>query len=329
MSETQGQHVNEGQADGGGNEVLVHPLAALRADLAEFGEVESNDLDERSFYERYLPFAISVGIHVGLVVGAIFAVWTTIVVVTDHETIVPNIELGQRPGAPLKQSKAKSIESQALTSKRTIAEVDSVQSTLSPQPMIDMPLVGMAGGMSKMNPFAADVSGGAEFKASFFGSAGNARTIVFVVDASGSLIDTLPFVLRELQKSIRKLSDRQNFTVIFFQGSRAFEVPPRGLKQGTATLKQEVIEWIDPEAHHVEPGEQTNPLKALGMALGYKPDLVFLLSDNITGQGRYEVDQKHLISEIERTNHRGTRINTIQFLYQDTLESEGRPGRCG
>ncbi|QDU32895.1 hypothetical protein KS4_09340 [Poriferisphaera corsica] len=329
MSETQRQDVADGQGAGGGvggEQEPVHPLAALRADLAEFGTIEWQKKDERTLLERYMPFILSMGIHVGLVVGAIFAVWTTIVVVADHETVVPNIELGQRPGAPLKQSKAKSVESQSLTSKRTITEVETSQSTLSPQPITNLPLVGMAGGMSKMNPFAADVGGGAEFRASFFGSAGNARTVVFVVDASGSLIDTLPTVLRELQKSIRKLSDRQNFTVIFFQGKRAFEVPPRGLKQGTAALKQQVIEWIDPAAHQVEPGEQTNPLRALGMALGYKPDLVFLLSDNITGQGVYEVDQKRLINEIARSNHRGTRINTIQFLYADPLEGEGRPG---
>ncbi|QQE10926.1 VWA domain-containing protein [Planctomycetota bacterium] len=325
MSETEQQQ----PANAGGQKASapVHPLAALRADLAEFGTITLSHMGKKkSVSERYMPFLISLAIHIGLVISAIFAVWTTIVVVSDQQTVVPEIQLGETPGKPLKKSRDLKLEAQSLTSKRTITEIEVAQSTLSPQPITDMPMIGVSGGMSKVNPFAADLAGGSEFRTSFFGSSGNARTIVFVVDASGSLIDTLPIVLRELQKSIRKLSDRQNFTVVFFQGTNAFEVPPRGLKQGTAKHKQAVIEWIDPDAHNVVPGQQTNPLRAINIALKYNPDLVFLLSDNITGQGQFEVNQKQLIREIVRANHAGTKINTIQFLYPDPLETEIRPG---
>ena len=46
-----------------------------------------------------------------------------------------------------------------------------------------------------------------------------ARRVVFVVDASGSLIDTLAFVIRDLKRAVGSLNERQMFTVIFFQGS--------------------------------------------------------------------------------------------------------------
>ena len=65
------------------------------------------------------------------------------------------------------------------------------------------------------------------------------RRQVYLVDASGSLIDTLPFVLRELQQSISKLSDQQKFTVIFFQGKDVgLKVPPS--RRATADVKQSV-----------------------------------------------------------------------------------------
>ncbi len=105
--------------------------------------------------------------------------------------------------------------------------------------------------------------GGGGFRATFGGTGGNARKLVYLVDASGSLIDTLPFVIRELQRSIGQLSDKQAFTVIFFQGDDAIEVPPFGLKRATADAKQAVIQWVDPKAGNITPMNQSNPVKAI------------------------------------------------------------------
>src|SRR5438046_2605605 len=70
----------------------------------------------------------------------------------------------------------------------------------------------------------------------------------------------------------------------------------------------------------------SQPFEALKRALSYKPDLLFILSDNITGQGKYEVDQKRLLAEIQAANRGGTKINTIQFLYPDRLSANGMKG---
>ena len=55
----------------------------------------------------------------------------------------------------------------------------------------------------------------------------------------------------------------------------------------------------------------------------YKPQLIFLLSDNITGQGQYELNQQRLLDEIKGANTSNTKINTIQFLYPDPLARIG------
>ncbi|MEO7198072.1 MAG: alkyl sulfatase C-terminal domain-containing protein, partial [Solirubrobacterales bacterium] len=47
----------------------------------------------------------------------------------------------------------------------------------------------------------------------------------------------------------------------------------------------------DSSTGNIIPGGGTNPVKALQMALQTKPQLLFILSDNITGAGRFEVDR--------------------------------------
>jgi len=69
------------------------------------------------------------------------------------------------------------------------------------------------------------------------------------------------------------------------------------------------------------PRGQTNPLKAIRLILKYKPQVLFILSDNITGKGKYELDQEALLAEIARANGSGTRISTIQYIYSDPLDA--------
>jgi len=66
-------------------------------------------------------------------------------------------------------------------------------------------------------------------------------------------------------------------------------------------------------------------------ALRYRPQLMYLLSDNITGGGtgatQYEIEQQRLLDEVQRANTGNTKINTIQFLYEDPLSKV--PGKKG
>jgi len=58
------------------------------------------------------------------------------------------------------------------------------------------------------------------------------------------------------------------------------------------------------------------------LAMRYQPELVFLLSDNVTGRGRYEVDRDSLLDVFERLNrHQRTTVNTIQFIHPDPLNT--------
>ena len=117
----------------------------------------------------------------------------------------------------------------------------------------------------------------------------------------------------------------QELPTLDFGLGEVIEIPPLGIdtKRATAAIKQQVMEWLADDQYNVTPKGTTNPVKALRRAFQYQPQLVFLLSDAITGQGQYEIDQRLLLDEIEQPNRSGTKINTIQFIQEDPLVKAG------
>lgn len=275
-----------------------------------------------------LPWGISFLFHAGLVLLAVFALWSTVAQDAEEEVIVPLVRLSATPGAPLQVRTEQRVRQQTSSSRRVIqpTQTASQQNTLNTRVNTETALIGVAGMSGKSSPFGTTISSGAEFKTTFIGSGGNARKIAFLIDASGSLIDTLPFVITELKKTINQLSEKQQFTVIFFQGDQVIEVPPPGFKDATGEAKQKVVDWIDLSNHNITPRGSSNPVPALERAMRYKPQLIFLLSDNITGRDQYAVDQRRLLAAIEKANTAGTKINTLQFLYPDPLAKIGLKG---
>jgi len=150
------------------------------------------------------------------------------------------------------------------------------------------------------------------------------KKIIYIIDASGSLIDTLPYALGELQRVVNHLRPEQQFTVFFFQDGQVLEVVPTGWKPATDKNKAQAIAWCDPRAGHVAPQGLTSPLPAIKAALRMNPEVLYVLSDNITGRGRYELAQKQLLAEIDKANQTvHARIHTIQYLYPDPLAAVG------
>jgi hypothetical protein len=276
---------------------------------------------------RLLPWTVSFVLHAVMVMLALFAVWS-VIQQEQQQVIIPTARLSATPGAPLQIKQTPRLKADPVA-RRTVSPLrKQTPVQMLTQPISDATLVGVMGSSGNANPFEATVAGGGELRAQFLGSGGNARRIVFIIDASGSLIDTFPFVVRELKRSISQLSARQHFTIIFFQGDDVIEVPPIGIdaKRASSTIKQQTIDWLAKENYHVTPQGTSNPVRALRRAFQYRPQLIFLLSDNITGQGQYEIDQRQLLEEIDRVNKSGTKINTLQFIYEDPLVKAGLRG---
>ena len=292
----------------------------LAAPMEEEDDVRS---EVAAVMSELLPWGISVLLHVALVLLAIFIVWSVQTVMEEEDVIIPSVTLSDTPGAPLTMQQTQKIQSQASSQQRTITKTET--QTVSPvetKQTTDIQLIGAAGGpSSKSSPFSGLGNANGPFSASLYGSGGNAKRIAYVVDASGSLIDTLPFVIEELKESIRKLSDQQSFTVIFFSDGKVIQPPRTGLLEANKDVRDQVQAWLDSGA--VTAQGTTAPLEAVKKALSYRPQLVFLLSDNITGRQKYELERETLIAELMQANTGGAKINTIQFIYPDPLEKAG------
>lgn len=269
-------------------------------------------------------WTISAVLHALLALLALVLVWSVVVERPDQREIIPIAFLSPDPGAPLTTPTQKPLERPRSMQR----QLDPPQRQLErevPRTPGQRKLLASRPTLSTLSMLSRSTSS-SPLTATFYGTGGNARRIAYIVDASGSLIDTLDFVLQELRRSISQLSDQQEFTVLFFQNNQILEAPPAGWKRANAQHKRRVFDWISPEAGHIRAMGGTSPVPAIQQALRYRPELVFLLSDNITGRGRYEVNQQKLLDQVAQLNQGRTKFNTIQFVYPDPLAQRGMRG---
>ncbi len=307
--------------------------AILNQQAGDFAPTSSCDKPAPpSCPNRVGPWLLSILLHVVLIAVALLWVWRD-KPQTQRQPVIPTATLSAMAGGP-----AIAPDHQLANTIPTVDLDALMQPSFDPLPGLDtsnnmdtasllLPITQpqpdsqaasqTAPSPSRTNPFAGLMPHALEPVAAFFGVAGNAQNVVYVVDASGSLIDTLPYVLAELSRSIRRLAEQQRFTVLFFQGNDLLEIPPTGLRQATAVNQQRAVQWIDPAGGHLFAKGRSNPLPALRKALGYEPDIVFLLTDNLAAQQTGVQDDQTLLNQIAQANTAKAAIHTIQFLYQD------------
>ncbi len=159
-------------------------------------------------------------------------------------------------------------------------------------------------------------------------STGAARSIVYVVDASGATLTSFTYIRERLLQSIDRLSPTQRFQVIAFRklGDSTFISPSldttkNTLPRATRHNKQAVADWI---AQMPAQG-RSNPVDGLEAALKLKPDMILLISRGIERteapwagglkQVRQQLDQLNPLDPISGT--RPVVIKTIQLLDED------------
>jgi hypothetical protein len=134
---------------------------------------------------------------------------------------------------------------------------------------------------------------------------GGAERIVYVVDKSGSMTDSIAIVKRELKRSLRELPRGRAFHIIFYSSGPPLEMSARRLVDATDRNVGMAEEFID----KVVAGGQTDPSEALERAFAARPDLIYLLTD-----GEFD---REIVGLVERLSaSRRVRVDTIAFLYR-------------
>jgi hypothetical protein len=296
------------------------PIAALADQVeAALARIGSETETERAV-KRIIPWIASVGLHGGMVVLGFLLTWTVVLFRDEAPPPVIVADFEDVRYAPVSRLKRDSLE----TLQEPVVDPSPIEPVeLQPLDFELDPIDLLAAGAdrSPVTRFAPEANRDA---ASFIGlSTSNTRRIVYVIDASGSMIRSFPVVVAELARSLDALTARQSFSVVFFQRNDALVVPPGDkLLDGTQAEKARVLDWIKA---NVIPSGRSNPLQALERALKLEPDVIFLLSENITGSGEFEIDQVDLLSMLDELNprdandRRRTAIHCVQFLDPDPL----------
>ena len=141
----------------------------------------------------------------------------------------------------------------------------------------ELSIVGVGtGGGADLSRFG--ISAGEHVAPQFFGlgkSAKAAERVVYVVDRSGSMLDTFIHVREELKRSIGTLKRGQKFHVIFFNAGPPVENPPKKLVNAIIAQKRAFFDFLDT----IFPKGSTRPEQAMHKALQLKPNLIYFLTD--------------------------------------------------
>ncbi|MCC6681689.1 MAG: FHA domain-containing protein [Phycisphaeraceae bacterium] len=143
--------------------------------------------------------------------------------------------------------------------------------------------------------------------------------VAYLIDASGSLVDTLPELLHWLDEQLQQIDSDLHYTVIFFRGGEAVEASPAGLKDADdRTLRRQVRRWIDWDSGNIIPAGRSDPRTAIDLALRYRVGRIYLLSDGHMGD-RLSDEQvaDYLVRLEQQVGQEKLVINNVQFFYPE------------
>ncbi len=142
----------------------------------------------------------------------------------------------------------------------------------------------------------------------FFGVGGEKSPgkVIYVIDRSETMTDSIDFLKYELKRSIGELEDDQEFHVIFYSSGPTIEMPTQRLVNATERNKQLAFEFTD----SIVAQGQTEPSKALERAFACQPEVIYILTDSEFDRG--------VVNLVKRLNAGGkVTVHTIGFLYED------------
>ena len=258
----------------------------------------------------YMPsWGTSVVMHAAVLILVAFVAWQT-----HAETLIPDVrgkillakmyQTDPRPEVPQATGDGRESRGLATPGQSSLARMMEV-----PVPDVassDRDLVQVAGLGGGGREFGGKEGRGNRAGWGFWGVGTRrdqeARKIVFVVDRSGSMTDSIDYVKEELKRSIRDLAEEKEFHVIFYSSGPPVEMPTRRLVNATDSNKQRAFEFID---GIIAQGE-TDPSKALERAFEVKPELIYLLTD-----GEFDKAMVDLLKRLNRDQK--ITVHTIGF----------------
>lgn len=146
---------------------------------------------------------------------------------------------------------------------------------------------------------------------------GDAQRIVFVCDATGTMINKFSTLANELLNVILKLEPTRSYNVIFFTAGGKYHVVDKdALMPANDANKARFSQSLE----GLRPTGTTNPIPAIEAAFKQSPQVVFFLSD---GEFNNLKSYDEVIATFRKANvGRKVKVNTLLFLTYDREAEE-------
>jgi hypothetical protein len=313
---------------------LRHVREAHSADHTGFGRI-------RAFFVTHLAMITSVVVHgsvllIGLVtvsaVRPILSVAREQIIVPEAQLVdnavtggLPNPGLGADPNLLSAQDVDPNVAAvdgwasqrgQSLTSTLVAGgSSDAADSVIGLGTRAGISGTGAAGAGGSgaeggaMAPFGVPGGGqGLGPKSPFMGISGNARKVVYVCDASGSMMSVFWRVKEELRKAVDVLRPIQAFNVIFLSYEDVTALDKNSLVMANPENKRKAMQLVENTS---AAGNTDAALPAIRKAFELRPDLIYLLTDGFQSLYGSEMSEA-VIKELRKLNaDKKVRVNII------------------
>jgi hypothetical protein len=165
---------------------------------------------------------------------------------------------------------------------------------------------GNGDGTGALAAFGTPGGGGIGPQGPVFGHGGNARTIIFVCDCTGSMINKIAQLKIELSKAVQNLKPIQSFNIIFYQDEKVLKLNEGAMIPANSENKRKAETWLG----DIVTAGTTDPVPALAAALSAKPQLMYFLTDAADFP---DVPAVQNIFRKLNADHK-TKVNTILFV---------------
>lgn len=277
-------------------------------------EQQEEKSDVFYFLSEYIPsWGTSLVMHLSLVLVVLMSCWVS---VKDTNNIEYTSEIKIQKKINVNNSKkevSRSVYKKTDISPDYAYKISKIKSTdiVDYKSNVKLDTIGIIGGNSGIGENGISSFGikrriGDGDVNSWFDEIGNnnAKNIVFVIDKSGSMTDTISYVKNEIRKSIKNMSPSQKFYILFYSSGPSAGMPSGKLIYAIEQNKLSAYEFIDST---VASG-QTDPSDALRNAFKMSPDVIHLLTD-----GEFD---KSIVSLIDNLNKdKKISVNTYCFVY--------------
>lgn len=181
-----------------------------------------------------------------------------------------------------------------------------IEADVLPAPLLPADGATAIGGVG--SPVAASQTGPVS---TFFGMAGNAYKVVYVVDVSASLLGAMQELNSEMLRSIQALIPTQQFNIVLTFDNQVHEFRQGRLVWANGEHKRAAQEFLSGMAATMG----AKPVEAMERAFAARPELIYFLSDGdhewdtVKAGGRTSLEKR--LEELNRD--RSVRITVIGF----------------